>query len=349
MEGKNVDNVGRVVPLYYNLESLWPDRSYAAIHKPNIKTDALRDVAASFFENMMRVDYLSLLPTTFVCMSQRPLNGGMVVYYNCNRSAPIVSTNAWSFYEDLSNPELFKKRMIDGMRYIENWSGEQDRGIQAWLSSLLLGTWTSFEAFVCDLWVATVNANPRILARLAGTAKRIHLRAVAAGRDAPAESRQENDMKIPIKRIHDLTNGTYDVNLRMGAILKSRVAFTRLSDVRRAYSLAFDEKKIDARLVVAVDEALADSALDALSAIRNLIIHKASIADEEYVKRAKAVNKAGLAIPQLAEGQPLQLDGVIVKSLVDPVVACCLKLFVAIDGWLTEGSLAPGYEAGAGI
>jgi len=215
---------------------------------------------------------------------------------------------------------------------------------------MVVGTWTAFETMAGDLWVATVNANPRLLARLAGTEKRIHKQAKAAlQKDSGDAGKQEAGMGVPVQRLHDITNGKYNISNVMGELLKSKVSFTTLWDIRRAYSVAFDERTVDRRVVNAVDGALADGSLDALAAVRNVIVHKAGVCDAEYVKRVAVAQKAGVAIPLLEERQLLQLDGEIVKSLTDPVVACCLKLFVAIDGWLDKNLSPPGYTAGLGI
>ena len=42
------------------------------------------------------------------------------------------------------------------------------KAIEAVLSGMAIGTWTAFETLAGDLWVATLNAHPRDLDRLAG-------------------------------------------------------------------------------------------------------------------------------------------------------------------------------------
>lgn len=352
------ENANEVFLPNYKLSFLIPERSYAAIHGPNIRTDALRGVAESFYENMMRVDFLALMPAAFTaCGILFGQDNELYLTFNSEPVDQIVSTNAWWFAKDGYNPEAFRTRMRDVMPHVQHWAMQQGPSMDAWLSSLVVGTWTTFEAFAGDLWYAAVNANPHYLARLAGTAKRIHQQAKAAiheedagtsGQGAGA-NKQERGMQVRIERIHDITGGTYNLSSRMGKLLQGKVAFTRLWDIRKAYSLAFDEEKIDQSVVSAVDGALADGALDALAAVRNLIVHKASVADEEYRLRMRPVLKAGLTVPVLEEGQTLHMDGAVVKALTDPVVACCLKLFAVVDGWLGTDPSPPGYIAGLGI
>jgi hypothetical protein len=67
----------------------------------------------------------------------------------------------------------------------------------------------------------------------------------------------------------------------MGAVHKVRFEFSRLDGIREAYASAFPEKEGSKD----IDAALTDDALDALSALRNVIVHRGGKADKEYVAR----------------------------------------------------------------
>ncbi|SRR5712691_1127973 len=121
-----------------------------------------------------------------------------------------------------------------------------------------------------------------------------------------------------------------------------RYAKGGLWDIRRAYSLAFAKKKTGETVATAVDVALADTGLDALAQVRNVIVHKAGVADAEYETNRKTLP----SVPQVEEGKLIPLDGRTVQTLINPVIASCQQLFAAVDEWLADGLSPPGYGAG---
>jgi hypothetical protein len=276
--------------LLKTLQALVNARSYAVLDPSNVKTDSLRNVAASFFNNMMRVDNLALLlpGLSMYCMT---LGAKSEVSCNVNNNPgeQIDSMNSWWFETHGYYTEQFKVEMWKGMVPVQSFSIHNPHGIQAWLASLVLGTWTAFETFAGDLWVATLNTHPRQLSLSAGKEKRISAAVgVSSERTEVGTSGEKRDSEkmISLQRLQDVTQGDYDLSFRMGDLLKARFVFTSFWDIRRAYSLAFCED-IDKTILQAVDSALKDNALDALSAARNVLIHAGGKADKEYIKTAK--------------------------------------------------------------
>jgi hypothetical protein len=219
---------------------------------------------------------------------------------------------------------------------------------------MIVGTWTAFETLAGDLWIATLNAHPRDLDRLSGEEKRIHKaarkqrEAIEKGTtlppDKPTSRQQEGEKEIQIKAIYEVTEGSYDLSARMGELLRAKVDFTTLYDIRRAYSLAFDYRKVGRKVTDAVDESLSDTALDALAQVRNIIVHKAGITDTEYETHRTTLP----TMPQVEKGQQVLLNGEKVRDLVTPVVASCVKLLTSIDSWLDSGSVSPEHNTVVG-
>lgn len=224
-------------------------------------------------------------------------------------------------------------------------------GVDATLSSLVVGMWTAFETLAGDLWVAAVNAQPSCLAGLTGTANRVERRmgsnskqearvspTMAEGGSADSGEADDEDRPpesgklISLSEMHKATGGGYDLSKKMGDLLvaSGRVNFVRLEPIREAYSLAFSERVKRAR-TTGIDAALGDRALDALSALRNLIVHKAGAVDATYVEDCKRAPAA----PQLKPPAKLQLDGQICRELIEPVAGASLSLIKAVDSWLT--------------
>jgi hypothetical protein len=89
--------------------------------------------------------------------------------------------------------------------------------------------------------------------------------------------------------------------------------------------LAFPEKHAQA-----IDSALSDKGIDALHAVRNILIHQAGRVDATYQKRQKHIPQ----LPKLEIGQPIKLDGELVRGLISPVIVASTRLTRAVDNWL---------------
>jgi hypothetical protein len=222
-------------------------------------------------------------------------------------------------------------------------------GIEATLSGMLVGMWTAFETLAGDLWVQSVNAQPKYLAGLTGTANRIQ-KLVRSGAKRQQETKKGNktagtasgeddaceilsQREVTLGMMCKVTEGTYNLSDKMGTLLieTKRVQFTNLEAIREAYSLAFSENVRRAR-TDKIDMTLADRELDALSAVRNLIVHKAGKADSMYLDDCKSAPTA----PKIKEeNEKLQLDGEVCQSLIAPVLKLSVDLINAVDTWLT--------------
>jgi hypothetical protein len=131
---------------------------------------------------------------------------------------------------------------------------------------------------------------------------------------------------VSLESIQRLTKNTYQLGECMGSLLREQEDFDfgGLDGIRKAYSLAFS-KHSDR-----IDKALADRSLDALALVRNLIIHRAGVANVKYEERAN-----GLSVPQLKSGEMLAITGELVGGLTGPVMRQSVELIRAVDSWLT--------------
>jgi hypothetical protein len=78
--------------------------------------------------------------------------------------------------------------------------------------------------------------------------------------------------------------------------------------------------------------ALDEKSVDALAAVRNLIVHRASVVDQLYLNRTKSLTN----VPRAAVGKPVVLDGKIVYDLIQPVIQIGCDLIIAVDGWIAS-------------
>lgn len=270
------------------------------------KSSRLRSIGIAFDRNVVRLFSVTTALTT------------MYIGGKCSTQPSIPNTTTCEVYD---------------IEEVVNWMSALKPKYGGWFENLMelqvVACWTAFETLASDLWVAAINENPS-LATLRGTPSRI-----AKGKRKKPESNESqllNDLEksISLADISRLTRGSFDIQKQMGSILKSRFKFSSLDGIRRAYSSAFSEKEKCARSDD-IDISLSDQALDALSAVRNLIVHKAGIVDAVYLDDIKSAPNA----PHLAEGSRLGINGDMVCNLIQPVMTCCVNLIRSVDTWLS--------------
>jgi hypothetical protein len=206
---------------------------------------------------------------------------------------------------------------------------DMGEGVYATFSAQITSAWTTVETLATDLWEAALNQHPRSLARLGGTRQRISKLAGSLGRDRiETGERSEEEFEPKLRDFERITYGTYDASELMGTLLREQFKFQTLSGIRAAYSSAFSKRSEQ------IDAALADHSLDKLNLVRNVLLHKAGIVDDKFVKGADSLSWSILA----EEEKPLPLTGQIVKELINPAFQCAEKLILAVDDWITAPS-----------
>src|SRR5208282_4159608 len=116
----------------------------------------------------------------------------------------------------------------------------------------------------------------------------------------------------------------YKIADRMGSVLRTRRRFDHFAGIPEAYALAFHNK------ADGVDKLLKYDGLDALNAVRNLLVHRSGIVDRTYERKARI-----LQIPTAPVGSEISLDGVIIKEMMTAAVICSFKLITEVDAWIT--------------
>jgi hypothetical protein len=243
-----------------------------------------------------------------------------------DRESPLIGTPKW----DVLVLESLK-RGLDPVIILGN-SGP-NVAFQTLFASYITTTWTAIETMAGDLWESALNVHPAGLSNLAGKASRLR-----KTNKTPAinSSGGSSDPKlVPLSLIQ--TN-QFDLRNKMGTILKERFAFSRLEGIREAYASAFYKNHSQ------IDAALSDDALDALSAVRNVIVHRGAIADAEYVKKTQYLK---LPIGKAGVGAIVPLDGEVVVNLIAPAIGSATKLLGAVDDWISNAA-KPSTQESAG-
>ncbi len=79
-------------------------------------------------------------------------------------------------------------------------------------------------------------------------------------------------------------------------------------------------------------DAIIDSAyLEAISVVRNNLVHNGGIIDDKYLKRKSVLPPEALG----DEGCLIPLDGELSTILINPVLNLGNDLIIAVDNWLT--------------
>jgi hypothetical protein len=191
--------------------------------------------------------------------------------------------------------------------------------------------WAAFETLAGDLWVQAVNSHPDVLSELSGTENRIYTKARGHKPEPSGERGDKKRNTVSLRTIKEVSGGAYDLSNNMGTLLASdkTVMFISLRDIRAAYSLAFPDN-VGGIKSDEIDDALADKQLDALSLVRNLLVHKSGRADQQYIRDRKGIPEA----PELEQDFPLRLDGITAKSFVRFAYNVAVNLTRGVDSWM---------------
>lgn len=230
--------------------------------------------------------------------------------------AKLQGTSAWD--------QLVRNRVAAGMSAVNLMASASaaEAGLDALLSSMITGTWTALEAMMADLWETSVNLRPTELASLSGNPKKRFGKDNNVGVSETKTSESDDAKSV---RLDILMEYSFDIQRVMGTILKRKFDFGRLSGIRKAYGSAF------ARNTTRIDQVLKSPALEALSIVRNLLVHKANAIDPEYLRRAKSLD-----VPRGEIGHRIVLDGETVVKLIEPAMNCGADLISAVDEWLEQ-------------
>jgi hypothetical protein len=307
-------------------------------------TPELRSVAASLRNNFSRVSallrspanlvWLSRIYQEFCCRAEFEVLGGFGRQAENEEQRIAIGkriADEWTKWVLLTRGlEPVLKHSFDnvGVKGIETLTpagaGFMWLGLDAILTNQIIGAWTAFETLAGDLWEAALNCHPHRLSDLKGKRpKRARTTATIEVAPDPLSAGAETDKRL---NLSSLQQYDYDLSEHMGTVLRYRYNFTVLDSIRDAYWQAFSKDNED------VCGAIMDESLDAIAAVRNVIVHKAGIVDQEFINKTKR----SLRLSAVTSKQRLAIDGPLVQYLVEPVISQSVKLTQAVDKWLVD-------------
>lgn len=125
----------------------------------------------------------------------------------------------------------------------------------------------------------------------------------------------------------DLLTGVIEETPSLFATVNTgKLRFTRRNQFREAYEKSF---AADLAIMTAVN----NQTIDALSLIRNLLVHKSGLVDERFQKESVSIPQLA-PFNSLAVGEAIRIDGKTVAALVDPTLESGYALIESVDAWL---------------
>jgi hypothetical protein len=329
------------------LDLLELDRSYLDTLK-EIETEGIRFVSANFVKNISQIDSLIGMPTLLFYLGSVRGQNHVLAYQETTgntispfrwpqpseaehqRIAACERTLTFAVFDQFKDEARKAAVMKDTYQEIINSSpliAESFAGsVKTILSAVLTGTWSAFETLAGDLWEESLKIHPRGLSELNGKpGDELKAKQKAARLPGQQDLRvdQKQEMMVPLST---LGKHGFNVSDQMGAILRGRFNFSKLEGIREAYIRAFGNDNFGKPIL----EHLGNDCLDSISEVRHLIVHKSGKVDEKFVAALKEDSR----FASLKEKDDIFLDGPLVKSLIDPAIACASKLCKSVDNWI---------------
>jgi hypothetical protein len=315
-------------------------------------SDPLTEVGQSLQDNVLRIGHLvdlapSLMGWTSIFQSYEAIgcfeSTGNPELTEKQQSDPVLMKKvheAMKARHDRDYKEFFSPDPVKGIARVLGLGVKRlgqihglvpvvSEGMNVVLASVITGMWTAFEVLAGDLWVAALNSHPHGLSNMRGKLDRWELdkeQAEAADRESQSQGKDKDaGPQISVKW---LQRHNYDVSKRMGSLLRERksVDFQTVWEIRDAYARAFSKDWNNIRAC------LMSPCLDHLSAVRNVLVHKAGKADQKFVDDIGGCRHFSDIKPR----DPVVLTGEVVGDLLGSAVDQSAALLSAVDAWLRK-------------
>lgn len=211
-----------------------------------------------------------------------------------------------------------KEKLIDDLvrdarEHLDRLTAE-DPQFGTWLRALeqsaAMALWSAFESLASDLWVYAVNSRPNLFA--ARVMKQF------------SESLQRQRLSSRSIPIGIAAKYSFDLRNHIGDIVADGIDFTSMSDVKKAYTSAFELDKKEQEILEAQE-------LKRLVLIRNLIAHRSGVVDAEFKERTGCSDNVG---------DELKIDDGLEKQLMAAVESAGVYLLKMVDSSLAKSSSA---------
>jgi hypothetical protein len=300
------------------------------------RSPCLNEVVATFYNNLVRTDTFSVFPAAiafeairdqlwrdcavFKVMGKVAIRGQEL---SAKQKKAIEKelrklVSAEHKQQAFAGPSGIQTRIKIGANHVEGMAsyelGSSD-GIKALLFAVIVESWMAFEILVADLFYEALDHGP--------SEWRINV-----GRKHKEFSGGSNwePQKVAPPVVHDPQEN-------YGSFLKDNdaISFQKFRAIKFWYKTAFGEK------AEKLFRDIEGGYIRALSAVRNVILHKGGIADATYKKEIQKFPELNSA----EEKKLIRLDGEIVRKLRNAAIALGVELILYIDSVLVPPAGAP--------
>jgi hypothetical protein len=271
----------------YNYEESLSDLDALEEYIPKLTDDRLKGIANSAQENFLQISIILALPHFLMSESVKSMKQiqytleGAVKTKNFLQPKSEEGKKQLDDYVRAKFEENKKSHSEEGsklLRDLRDKVPQIENGIRTLALNSLVNIWTIFESTSKDIWIYLLNNyQDKFLNNI-------------------LESKIGDEVEgVTGKFISISLLGKYgfNVNNRLGEILSSKYDFTSCSGIKKAF-IDLDRTKKE------FFNFLNDDNLVQLEILRNLIVHKAGVVDEVYLKRT--------SIPNLTIGQKVAID-----------------------------------------
>lgn len=178
------------------------------------------------------------------------------------------------------------------------------RSLNSVMNTSICSSWTAFECLAGDLWETALNQEPRVLAT-----------AILSNNGSGSEVTGIKGKSIEVSLLNKYN---YEIQDKMGTILREKYNFSNAEDVKEAYNQAFKFDKSKLNFL---------SDLHELAQCRHLILHRAGIIDKKFSQKVKSTQPIG----NYLEMYPSK-----VVSMNELVIDRGSQLLKIIDNWFVS-------------
>jgi hypothetical protein len=188
---------------------------------------------------------------------------------------------------------------------------EQREGFNTLMSAQLVLAWTAFETLAGDLWEEAINFHPQTLAT----------RASELLKDPATKGIQEPSLPILYLSEHD-----FNLEKKMGTAIRVHRGnpFQSLDSIANTYQTTFPKGWVNDQ------NFWKDTGVRSAFLLRNLIVHRAGVVDEEFRKKSKPYAK----LQGFKVEERFYLDGELLSELVLSLLDFAHRLIQSVDKWI---------------
>jgi hypothetical protein len=283
----------------------------------------LRKAALNYYHNMHRVHESIISTACFVGTTARmawaEANADRDVENEFGKSVEQSTDDAVkAFWEDRWQRNLIAQIQLD-----EQYEGGPAQRFYGQSQNLMLKAMDRYPAFPLKGGLEATLSSALIHA---SAAMEVCLGEIwhAANALAAVKNRHIETERLRIYHLAQVMRGVSQENPKGGGLFKN---FSSLAGSRGQYSVAFCRDSSD------IDAAMSSYDLDALTLVRNLLVHKNGVPDEMFRGQAKGIPILDPLVA-LPPHRKISIEGQFVSSLLTSSLRAVKSVVLSVDQWL---------------